>query len=90
MVTEEKAKQIIERLRPLQMKKLKGGPFPCPRCGHMTMNPDPVRNAESRFADVLVCSTCGMDEALRKTPLRFSDWGLVLSFHPKGKEQENE
>lgn len=36
----------------------------CPRCGRETMNPDPMANALSRKADVLICGECGAGEAL--------------------------
>ena len=86
-MTEEKAKKLIERLRPLQER---GEKFPCPRCGLNRMNSDSaVRNALSRYADVYICTTCGMDEAVldllgEKFPL--NKWSLAASFDNGGED----
>ncbi len=45
--------------------KQQTGSYPCPRCGAYTMSAKPIRNALSRYADIYVCDTCGMDEAIR-------------------------
>ena len=66
-----------DRLADLKARQLAGEKMPCPRCGRDTMDAEPLHNALSRHADVLVCSSCGMDEALlamkrRSKPL--SEW----------------
>lgn len=82
MRTEAEAKELIESLKPLQEKK---HPFPCPRCGHNSMDvANPSRNALSRYVDVYICARCGMDEALRDycgaDPIPLTNWGMVLGF----------
>lgn len=82
MVKPEKARQLIEMLRPAQ---LAGEQFPCPRCERPTMKTDraAVTNALSRYASVYICDECGMDEALRDmagTPLPLAEWAMVRSF----------
>ena len=82
MRTEAQAKELIESLKPLQEKK---HPFPCPRCGHNSMDvANPSRNALSRYVDVYICSRCGTEEALRDycgvEPIPLTHWGMVLGF----------
>lgn len=78
--TEQAAKILIESLEPLQTKD-KPEKFPCPRCGHYTMDEKPIRNALSRYASVYICDLCGADEALRdmkKVPaLPFFEWAML-------------
>lgn len=52
-------------LEDLKARQLAGEHLPCPRCGRDTMDAEPMHNALSRHADVMICSSCGMDEALR-------------------------
>lgn len=80
---EEKAKEIIERLLPIQEQQEKGTEdiLPCPRCGHYRMHRKLVRNAMSRYAHVYICELCGMDEAMRDMAdkqLPLNEWGMVL------------
>jgi len=52
----------------------------CPRCGRQNMNPVSVRNALSRYADVMVCDECGTDEAMRDffgSPLPLTEWAAA-------------
>ena len=58
--TEAEAKAEIERFA----KDQPHGRYPCPRCGMWTMADNVLRNALSRRADVYVCDTCGMQEAI--------------------------
>lgn len=56
--------------------------YPCPRCGKMQMNDDPIRNALSRYADVMVCDSCGTDEAMRDyfgTPISLKEWSFATN-----------
>ena len=92
---EQQAKKLVESLRPMQENPDPDGYiFPCPRCGHERMKPEAVRNALSRYADVYICSECGMDEAMRDTagqpPLPFTEWGMVLGFTENEDEEEGE
>jgi len=92
---EQQAKKLVESLRPLQENPDPDGyVFPCPRCGHERMKPEAVRNALSRYADVYICSECGMDEAMRdmagQPPLPFSEWGMVLGFAKDSEDAGDE
>lgn len=52
----------------------------CPRCGRMSVKDRLHTNALSRHANVYVCDTCGMDEAIRDwrgTPLPLKDWAIA-------------
>lgn len=52
----------------------------CPRCGRMSVKDRLHTNALSRHANVYVCDTCGMDEAIRDwrgTPLLLKDWAIA-------------
>lgn len=60
VLTEEEARTLIGRFA----EKQQGGHFACPRCGRMAMNSDAKHNALSRRANVYVCDTCGLQEAL--------------------------
>lgn len=77
------AKGLIESLKEIQESGFIFE-FPCPRCGHTKMCAPPVRNAISRYADVYICSDCGMDEAMMDfagmPPLPFTQWGMALGF----------
>lgn len=76
----EKAKRIIETLKPLQEK---GKIFPCPRCGHLRIHKNPIENSLSRYADVYICNECGNDEAFRdmdNNTLPLTEWSLAKAF----------
>lgn len=92
MKTIEEARELLEELGKLQEKGQATG-LPCPRCGHDRMLQKPVQNALSRRAKVYICPECGMDEALRDMagmePLPLNQWGMVLSFDDKEKEEEH-
>ena len=55
--------RIEKRLADLKAMQENGKYTLCPRCGRKTMKPDLYTNALSRAADIMVCDTCGMDEA---------------------------
>ena len=60
--------------------KQRQGLYPCPRCGRMAMDKDPVRNALSRRVDCYVCDRCGMVEALEDltgNQLPLSEWVIA-------------
>lgn len=81
MMGEEKAKTLIESLKPLQLERRH---FPCPRCGLDRMDREnPTRNALSRYADVYICDECGTEEALSDMlgiRLPLNEWSLAVSF----------
>ena len=55
--------------------------FPCPRCGHWTMDEDPIRNALSRRVNVYICNSCGTAEAMEDyfgEQKRLSEWEIAL------------
>lgn len=56
-------KRIDKKLADLKAAQESGKYTLCPRCGQNTMNPRLNHNALSRIADIMVCDTCGMDEA---------------------------
>lgn len=73
---EDQARALIERFA----EKQQGGHFACPRCGRMSMSNEAKRNALSRRANVYVCDTCGLQEALEDmvdsiSPL--TSWAIV-------------
>jgi len=91
--TIEQAKELIESLIPLQKNPSEDGYiFPCPRCGHDCMDKNPVRNALSRRANVYICNSCGMEEALLdaagKDPLPLNEWAMVKGFDNEYEEAE--
>lgn len=53
---------------------------PCPRCGYRPMNPKLMLNTLSRHADIYICESCGMEEAMmdaaHQPPLPFADWAI--------------
>ena len=51
----------------------------CPRCGVNELREVDVQNAFSRYNDMVICSACGEDEALRpmltgEPPLPYEEW----------------
>ena len=53
----------------------------CPRCGNMMFGPT-AHNALSRYADIMVCSRCGMAESMEKAGLMksrpLSEWAAIV------------
>ncbi|MFD9150360.1 hypothetical protein ACIPPN_21175 [Streptomyces diastaticus] len=51
----------------------------CPRCGG-PLGEAPARSRLTTDREVLICTTCGTDEAVReatgRTPVPFGDWPL--------------
>lgn len=56
-------KRIEKKLVDLRAAQERGEYTLCPRCGKNTMDKVLHRNALSRIADIMVCDSCGMDEA---------------------------
>ena len=38
--------------------------MPCPRCGRDTMKDNLHTNALSRIFDIMICDSCGLEEAM--------------------------
>lgn len=56
--------------------------YPCPRCGHYTMNSELIMNSLSRKADVYICDQCGTNEAMCDylgIEDNLEDWSFVFS-----------
>lgn len=74
---EEACKHALESHGALQRT---GEIGPCPRCGYRPMNPRLMLNALSRHADVYICESCGMEEAMmdaaHKPPLSLVEWAI--------------
>lgn len=75
-----------------------GAWLPCPRCGLLRMEEDLHDNTISRRADIYICGSCGMDEAMEdmrytgsgeKKP--FADWFVSRTVYsqPNLKPLEN-
>ena len=56
-------KLIEKKLADLKAAQENGTYTLCPRCGRDTMDKELYRNALSRAADIMVCESCGLDEA---------------------------
>ena len=68
------------RLLDLKARQDAGEHMACPRCGRDTMYYPVRRNALSRAANLLICSDCGLQEALaaftgRASPVE--DWAAM-------------
>ena len=74
---------VIKIYKVLQIKTDSEGcadSLPCARCGHIRMAKKISRNSLSRYASIMICYICGVDEAVRiyadcVKPL--SDWWAV-------------
>lgn len=70
----------IAKLEDLKTRQLAGEHMHCPRCGRGTMDEPILHNALSRHADVYICSTCGMAEALldaKQTAMPIDKWACI-------------
>ncbi len=80
-------KLIEKRLADLKARQDAGERLPCPRCGRMTMKPSLHTNALSRIADIMICDSCGVDEAklaFMSAPHSLYDWALLQPVRPDG------
>ena len=79
--------RIEKRLADLKARQESGKYTLCPRCGRNTMKPDLYTNALSRSADIMVCDTCGVDEAklaFMGTPTPLYQWAALQPVKPAG------
>ena len=79
-------KEIIqERWKKDKVRHMKGEQCQCLRCGE-PLDMKLAHNSLSRYADVYVCSDCGMDEAVRSIPgnhaLNLSEWSYLRNLLP--------
>jgi len=78
-------KLIDKKLADLKAAQEKGIYTKCPRCGCGTMKPELYTNALSRAADIMVCDTCGMDEAklaFMNAPMSLYQWAGLQPDRP--------
>ena len=77
--------RIRRILGDLKARQDGGEHMPCPRCGKNAMKEDVLTNAFSRHADIYICDTCGMAEALLKSmsnPLPVAEWACFRPAQP--------
>lgn len=55
---------LENKLKELKIQQEKGNLQRCPRCGSLSMRPNPIENALSRYCDIYICSPCGTEEGL--------------------------
>lgn len=63
----------------LKAKQDNGEKMPCPRCGRNELRVPLTHNALSRYADLYICSECGMTEAglaMMNNPLPIEQWAV--------------
>ena len=53
-----------QRLLDLKARQESGEHMPCPRCGRDTMKDNLHTNALSRIFDIMICDSCGLEEAM--------------------------
>ena len=76
---------IEKKLADLKAAQESGRYTRCPRCGRETMKPKLYTNALSRIADIMVCDTCGADEAklaFMKSPGTLYTWAGLQPVRP--------
>jgi len=74
------AKELLDNFGKVQRKSEFN--YPCPRCGHYTMDGELIMNSLSRRANVYICEHCGTDEAMLDYAGIHEDpesWSLVRS-----------
>ncbi len=84
MKDEERQRILAE----MKLKQAKCERMPCPRCGRDAMDENPMRNALSRYADVFICNSCGLNEAalaVMNNPLPLSQWACFNVVSPEAK-----
>lgn len=82
---------IEKRLADLKARQENGTYTLCPRCGLPSMKPKLYTNALSRMADIMVCDTCGVDEAklaFMGSPGTIYQWAALQPVKPDGDFKE--
>ena len=80
-----KKADIKSRLLDLKAKQDAGEKMPCPRCGRNELRVPLTHNALSRYADLYICSECGMTEAglaMMNNPLPIAQWAVFQDTAP--------
>ncbi len=75
-----KKHELTKKLLHLKARQDAGEQMLCQRCGKTKMKRILEHNALSRYADLFVCDTCGIDEALldmKQTPLPLEEWAAL-------------
>lgn len=78
-------KTMKQRLLDFKAAQMAGTYTLCPRCGCDTMKPDLYTNALSRMGDIMVCDTCGVDEAklaFMQAPGTLASWACMQPLRP--------
>ncbi len=74
-MTEDMKQALLD----LRARQESGEHMPCPRCGLDTMKPKLHTNALSRYADIMICDECGLQEAMlnvMNNPLPIEEWAM--------------
>lgn len=77
--------QIEKRLADLKARQERREYTLCPRCGLDTIKPDLYTNALSRAADIMVCDSCGQEEAIlafMNKPYSLYQWAAFQPVKP--------
>ncbi len=72
--------ELARRLLDLKARQDAGDKMLCPRCGYDNMKEPILHNALSRYADVLICTDCGVTEAMldmMQNPLPLDQWASL-------------
>ena len=77
--------EIARWLLDLKARQDAGEKMPCPRCGRNELKVSMAHNALSRYADLYICSECGMTEAglaVMNNPLPIEQWAVFQDTAP--------
>ena len=78
--------EIKGRLLDLKTRQDTGEKMVCPRCGRNTLKAPLTHNALSRYADLYVCSECGITESfldMMQNPLPLEQWAVFRDASPE-------
>ena len=78
--------EIKSRLLDLKARQDAGEKMTCPRCGRNVLKEPLTHNALSRYADLYVCSECGITESfldMMQNPLPLEQWAVFKDTSPE-------
>ena len=81
-----KKADMERRLLDLKAKQQAESEMVCPRCGQNKLKSPLTHNALSRYADLYICSECGMTEAglaMMNNPLPLEQWAVFQEKSPR-------
>ena len=81
-----KKAEMSRLLLKLKAKQDAGEKMLCPRCGRNELRVPLAHNALSRYADLYICSECGMTEAglaMMNNPLPITQWAVFRDTAPQ-------